>query len=127
MPITKLELSRCGNFLASISHDNAIKFYDLSEIGKVSKGFVADLEAENKVNDMITEKKKNKPENEENDEDFEDEDSDDSDDSDEGDGEIMKEEKMQYEEIDKNVSSKNKKRVKIINQKAKNVGFFDNL
>jgi len=32
MPITKLELSHCQKFAASISHDNAIKFYDLSDI-----------------------------------------------------------------------------------------------
>lgn len=32
MPITKIELSRCKKFLASISHDNCIKFYDISEI-----------------------------------------------------------------------------------------------
>ena len=32
MPITKLELSHCKKFAASISHDNAIKFYDISEI-----------------------------------------------------------------------------------------------
>lgn len=32
MPITKLELSHCERFLASISHDDTIKFYDLNDI-----------------------------------------------------------------------------------------------
>jgi len=32
MPITKLSLSRCKKILASISHDCAVRFYDLSEI-----------------------------------------------------------------------------------------------
>lgn len=37
-PIESLSLSYCKNILASTSHDNSIKFYDVSQFVKSRKG-----------------------------------------------------------------------------------------
>lgn len=36
-PISRLSMSHCQNFLASCSHDNSIKFYDISKFVKKRK------------------------------------------------------------------------------------------
>ncbi len=58
MPIAKLSLSRCRRVLASISHDCAVRFYDLSEI----HAFLdqdEELETKQKIIDTIVKTKGN--------------------------------------------------------------------
>jgi len=68
MPITKLSLSRCRRILASISHDCAVRFYDLSEIDAFLE-VNEEMDTKQKIIDTIvktkgnTEKKEKKAKN----------------------------------------------------------------
>ncbi|EGR27280.1 WD repeat protein [Ichthyophthirius multifiliis] len=93
-PITKIALSHCKNILASISHDNSIKFYDVQQfvnkrmkIGQNTwEGYVSG--DENESNSVIDEENKSKKGGkniEENDSEFSDIEEEDNDNDDEND------------------------------------------
>ncbi len=68
MPITKLSLSRCKRILASISHDFAVRFYDLSEIDNFLSQTEEPETKQNVINEIVkgkgnTEKKEKKAKN----------------------------------------------------------------
>lgn len=105
MPVTKIELSRCGQYLASISHDNSIKFYDLSEIIEMAKNFDP---VEQKDEEMIMENNS-------------------SESIDEEDLPKGKFKDTQFDNINKGINKSSKNSAKLINKKASNIQFFDDL
>ncbi|KAL4510506.1 hypothetical protein ABPG72_004660 [Tetrahymena utriculariae] len=101
-PITKLSLSHCRKFLASLSHDNSIKFYDVSKFvnGRDQVGENT-WEGYESGDEPVPRSKKEKAGNDMDDSDFEDDDSDDdSDDDDDMEDEDNKKQKKQKQKGD---------------------------
>ena len=138
-PIQKISLSHCRNFVASCSHDNSIKFYEISRFVKkrenVNNDDLMDLDQlkfedeENIKNSRKSKKLKNMDiEEEGKDEDFEDleenDDEDDDDDDDDEEDEEEEEEKTKEKKgkRTKNLKSRNKEIVK-----EKKMEFFSDL
>jgi len=133
-PIQKISLSHCRNFVASCSHDNSIKFYEISNFVKkrqnLNKEDFLDLENmkfedEDKIKSSRLSKQKKMMDIEEekgNEEDFEEDDDEDFDSEEED-----IEEEIQMEKSKKNFKTKNMKtRNKEINHQKK-IEFFSDL
>lgn len=136
-PIQKLSLSYCRNFVASCSHDNSIKFYEISEFVKqrenLKKEDLMDLD-QLKFDEEATikasrqsKKQKNmdiEEENKENDDNFEDLEENSEDDSEEDeDFEEEKTNKKKKQSLkSKNIKARNKEIIK-----EKKMEFFSDL
>lgn len=136
-PIQKLSLSYCRNFVASCSHDNSIKFYEISEFVKqrenLKKEDLMDLD-QLKFDEEATikasrqsKKQKNmdiEEENKENDDNFEDfeENSDDDSEEDEDFEEEKTNKKKKQSLKSKNIKARNKEIIK-----EKKMEFFSDL
>ena len=142
-PIQKIALSGCRNFVASCSHDNSIKFYEISNFRKkrenVKNDELMDLDElkfddEENIKSLRNEKKKKVmdiEEDKQNDQDFEDADDEIEDESDEN-SEEEEEEEEQEEEMKMETSKKNgkTKNLKSRNKeiiKQKKMNFFSDL
>ena len=140
-PIQKIALSNCRNFVASCSHDNSIKFYEISSFVRkrehLNKDDLMDLdnltfeEEENiknsrkskKIKNMDIEEEEEEEEEEEGkDEDFEDLGDEESEEDEDEEDEEEKQERKKRNNRNKNPKSRNKE---IINEKK--MEFFSDL